>query len=47
MKLTVILINTVVIASFLTGVGVLLDKIESASLSNPFRVKTAQLHKTN
>ncbi|ACB51747.1 hypothetical protein cce_2398 [Crocosphaera subtropica ATCC 51142] len=47
MKLTVILINTIVLASFLTGVGVLLDKIETASLSNPFRVRTAQLNKTN
>lgn len=47
MKLTTILVNTVVIAFFLTGVGLTLDKIESASISNPFRVRTAQLHKTN
>lgn len=47
MKITVILINTALLASFLTGVGLTLDKIESASLSNPFRVRTAQLHKTN
>ncbi|WP_198648351.1 hypothetical protein [Cyanothece sp. BG0011] len=47
MKLTVILIHTVIVASFLTGVGLTLDKIETASLSNPFRVRTAQLNKTH
>ncbi|MDJ0581575.1 hypothetical protein [Crocosphaera sp.] len=47
MKLTTIIIDTVVIACFLTGISVTFDKIESASLSNPFTVKTAQLNQTN
>ena len=47
MKLTTIIIDTVVIACFLTGVGVTFDQIESASLSNPFTVKTAQRNHTN
>ena len=47
MKLTTIIIDTVIIACFLTGVGVAFDKIESASLSNPITVKTAQLNQSN
>ncbi len=47
MKFTKILIDTVIIACFLTGVGVAFDKIESVSLSNPFTVKTAQLNQSN
>ncbi|MDJ0730792.1 MAG: hypothetical protein QNJ33_12440 [Crocosphaera sp.] len=46
MKLTVLILNTILVAVFLTGVGVLLDKIETASLSNPFRVRTARLNQT-
>ncbi len=46
MKLTVLILNTMVIAAFLTGFGVVFDKIESASLSNPFTMRTAQLNKT-
>ncbi len=44
MKLTTIVVNTTIIGCFLTGVGITLDKIESASLSNPFTVRTAQVH---
>ncbi len=47
MKLTTIIIDTLVIACFLTGISVTFDKIESASLSNPFTIKTAQLNQTN
>lgn len=46
MKLTAFILNAIVITAFLTGVGLTFNKIESASLSNPFSVKTAQLNKT-
>ncbi|MDJ0601031.1 MAG: hypothetical protein QNJ37_19580 [Crocosphaera sp.] len=46
MKLTAFILNAIVVTVLLTGVGVVLDKIETASLSNPFRVRTAQLNKT-
>ncbi|MDJ0662568.1 MAG: hypothetical protein QNJ42_24250 [Crocosphaera sp.] len=46
MKLTAFILNAIVVAAFLTGVGLTFDKIESASLSNPFTIRTAQLNKT-
>ncbi|MDJ0509739.1 MAG: hypothetical protein QNJ64_10865 [Crocosphaera sp.] len=43
MKVTVIVFNLVATLLVLTGSGILLDKLERASLSNPFVVKTANL----
>ncbi len=45
MKLTVILVNSVAILILLSGVGVVLDKMQTASLSNPFIMRTASLTK--
>ncbi|MEL4897120.1 hypothetical protein [Crocosphaera sp. Alani8] len=47
MKPIRIIIDITAIGCLLIGVGVSFDKIESASLSNPFTTRTAQLHKNN
>ncbi|MGK7955917.1 MAG: hypothetical protein AB4063_11780 [Crocosphaera sp.] len=46
MKFTAICIDTIIIACFLMGVGATFDKIDSTSISNPFKIRTAQLHQT-
>ncbi|MGK7939556.1 MAG: hypothetical protein AB4062_05275 [Crocosphaera sp.] len=47
MKVTVIVCNVVATLLILTGSGLLLNKLETVSLSNPFLVKTANLSVTN
>ncbi len=43
MKVTLIVVNLVATLSILTGSGLILNKLETASLSNPFLMKTANL----
>ena len=43
MKLSTLIINGVLAFTFLNGTVLLLDKIESASLSNPFTTNIAEM----
>ena len=42
MKLSTLIINAVLAFTFLTGSGVILDKLETATLSNPFTSDIAE-----
>ena len=43
MKLSTLIINAVLAFTFLNGTVLLLDKIESSSLSNPFTSNIAEM----